>query len=155
MFPTRAALQVSAHKWAANHGYAVVDRNSDMNRVILKCNRGGVYRNRCYLPEATRKRKTSFYLTNCLFRLQVMRDRTLGCWSLHVVHAAHNQSASKSITAHPSLRKLDTAEQQQVATLSAAHVQLRTNGAVMRDQGQGETLLMKDIFNARQTLRRP
>ncbi len=58
IFPTRSQLEAYARVWAGQNGYAVVVKSSDKNRVILKCDRGGSYRNRWNLSEETRQRIT-------------------------------------------------------------------------------------------------
>jgi hypothetical protein len=91
-------------------------------------------------------------MTNCLFVVHGVRDSTLGAWHLSVPYGLHNHGASKSKATHPSLRKLDPANRQELVSLTTANVQPRTIGAVLRERGHGDNFVMKDIYNARQRI---
>ncbi len=111
----RQALEQSSRAGAAANGYAVLVKSSDKNRVILKCDRGGTYRNRCYLTESTRRQKTASHLNGYKVELLRKKDRVLQ-------DSHHNHDALLSRVAHPSLRNLDDAGKAQQESLTSANV---------------------------------
>jgi hypothetical protein len=76
----------------------------------------------------------------------------LEAWQLSVAIAEHNYEPSTSRAAHPSLRRLGEPARQQLVELRAAHVVPRTIEAVLRQGGQGDAIIRKDIYNARQQI---
>ncbi len=153
IFGTRAELEQTARDWAANNGYAIVVRSSEQNRVVLKCDRGGAYRNRRNLAESDRRRKTGSTLTNCPFRAVGKMVAALNAWQLSVSVPEHNHEASISRAAHASLRRLNEEASRQLVSLTASHVVPRTIEAILRQSDQGEAIIRKDIYNARQRIR--
>ncbi len=81
------------------------------------------------------------------------RDKNLNQWYMTVPHAEHNHKALMAGAAHPSLRRLGPAAQQELITMTSANVAPQTIGAVLREGGDGADIVMKDIYNARQKIR--
>ncbi len=153
VFPSREELENSARQWAGNHQYAITVKRSDKNRVVLKCDKGGVYRNRRNLTDENRQRLSGTRLTNCPFEIEGKRDRILDVWQLIVKVPNHNHEPSVDQTAHPSLRRLTVEENETLADLTRARVEPRYIRTMLNDNGQGQALVMKDIYNARERIR--
>ncbi len=153
VFDSLKNLIKSAQDWARSRGYALVIRGSDGNRVFLMCDRGGEYRKRHNLTDDARQRKTATRKCKCLFMLLGSRDTISDRWSLSVLSGQHNHDPSTSPAAHPSLRKLNNDQREGLAALTASAVLPRTIGTIMRQKGAEDTLIMKDIYNARQRIR--
>ncbi len=153
-YGSREELLTAVRSWAANHGYAVTIARSDTakGRVYLKCDRGGLYRNKYDLSDETRSRQTGSRLINCPF--SVVGNQIEGRWVVRVRDKEHNHSASSTTAAHPSLRRLTAKQKEEVATLSKAGAAPRTITAALRhDSTSGQILTTRDIYNARLQLR--
>jgi malonate-semialdehyde dehydrogenase (acetylating)/methylmalonate-semialdehyde dehydrogenase len=150
VFEMRESIVEAVQEWARYRGYAVVIRSSDNGRVALTCDRGGVYRKRRNLTAEIRRRNTASRKCDSLFKLLGSHDQLSDRWSLSVANGQHNHDPSTSSSAHPSLRKLTVQQREGLAILTASDVLPRTIGAIMQQTGAGDTLIMKDIYNARQ-----
>jgi hypothetical protein len=119
----------------------------------MKCDRGGNYQNGRNLTEAMRLRTTRSHLTGCKFKLLGRKDFVLGDWWLTVRYPHHNHPAPSLMVAHTRLRKLNAAATAPLKTMSAAIVLPQTIGAILEQNGHANTVVMKDLYNARQRLR--
>ena len=167
VYSSRDALLDAVRAWAAAHGYAVTIGSSYQGKIYLKCDRGGVYRNRHNLTNAVRRRDTGSRLTGTTFDNEkdiVLTE--LGClfsvvgslkadsWELDVRHGDHNHEASKNQVAHPSLRRLTTEQKADIVGLTRAGATPRTIISALRQSQEGEVpITVKDIYNARQQIR--
>jgi len=67
-FPSREELECYVRTLQKEHGYVLSIKLSERNiRVSLKCDRGGMYRNRNELTQENRKRETGTRLIDCHF----------------------------------------------------------------------------------------
>ncbi|TDH65283.1 hypothetical protein CCR75_008650 [Bremia lactucae] len=99
VYPSSTKLISSVREFTHAEDYAVSTLRSDKAKVILKCDRGGSYKN---LVNDAPQRKTATRLTGCLFRLSG-RLQANGTWILRVVNGDHNHEASQDISGHPLL----------------------------------------------------
>jgi hypothetical protein len=96
-YPDKQSLMTAVQAHAKQHGYNVVVKTSSIPtdkkpgraaKVWLRCDRGGRYRPRNGLTEATRKRKRTSRLIDCPF--MVIGNGSSGVWTVEVVEPQHN-----------------------------------------------------------------
>jgi Isochorismatase family len=96
-YPDKQSLMTAVQAHGKQHGYNVVVKTSSIPtdkkpgraaKVWLRCDRGGKYRPRNGLTEATRKRKRTSRLIDCPF--MVIGNSSSGLWTVEVVEPHHN-----------------------------------------------------------------
>lgn len=96
-YPDKQSLMAAVQAHGKQHGYNVVVKTSSIPtdkkpgraaKVWLRCDRGGKYRPRNGLTEATRKRKRTSRLIDCPF--MVIGNGSSGVWTVEVVEPHHN-----------------------------------------------------------------
>lgn len=103
LYDIKTAPITSAKDFAAAHGYALVIKRSKETKVWLNCDRCEAYRNRYQLDI----RSTGSRLIDCPMMVLGTFKRSIEAWELSVAERNHSHEASHSISAHPSLRKLN------------------------------------------------
>lgn len=123
-FKNREELITYVREFGASQGYVVTIKKSKRDRrVILGCDRGGVYRNRHKVEEKKRKRKSSSRLINCPFEAIGKKDDDE--WVLTVKHAEHNHEALKDMSEHPYSRRFTEEEVAQIKLMTEAGLKPR------------------------------
>lgn len=96
-YPDKQSLMTAVQAHGKQHGYNVVVKTSSIPtdkkpgraaKVWLRCDRGGKYRPRNGLTEATRKRKRTSRLIDCPF--MVIGNGSSGVWNVEVIEPHHN-----------------------------------------------------------------
>lgn len=111
LYDNKTASVTSAKDFAAAHDYAVIKRFKE-TKVWLKCDRGKAYQNRYQLDE--NQRVQSIGSRHETFK------QGLEAWELSVAEWNHIHKASHSISAHPSLRKLNATQSQDLEVMTNA-----------------------------------
>lgn len=153
-YDSREELLRAAKDWAANNGYAITIARSNAKKgvVYLQCDRGGSYRNRHHLEENQRRRKTGSRLTGCPF--SAVGTSVQDVWFLRVREKDHNHDPSAAPTAHPSLRRFDEGQMEEIRQLSRVGAQPRTIVAALRGEGTNiSSITARDVYNARVQIR--
>jgi hypothetical protein len=70
-----------------------------------------------------------------------------------VSKADHNHNPSTSKAAHPTLRRLNAVQREELGNLTAAHVPPQTIDAILSQNGKVDTVFQKDVYKAQQRLR--
>ncbi|XP_009364800.2 uncharacterized protein LOC103954704 [Pyrus x bretschneideri] len=123
-FEDREDLVKYVRDFGASQGYVVTIKKSRKDRrVILGCDRGGVYRNRRKIDESKRKRKASSRLINCPFEAIGKKEDDL--WVLTVKNGEHNHEALKDMSEHPYSRRFTEDEVRQIKQMTEAGVKPR------------------------------
>lgn len=123
-FKEREELIKHARDFGAGQGYVVTIKKSKRDsRVILGCDRGGVYRNRRKDDEIKRKRKSSSKLINCPFEA-LGRKTDLG-WILSIKNGDHNHEPLRDMSEHPYSRRFTEEEVRQIKVMTDAGVKPR------------------------------
>lgn len=118
-FEDREDLIKYVRDFGASQGYVVTIRKSRKDRrVILGCDRGGVYRNRRKIDESKRKRKASSRLINCPFEAIGKKEDDL--WVLTIKNGDHNHEALKDMSEHPYSRRFTEDEVRQIKQMTEA-----------------------------------
>ena len=116
-YPTRKGLLDGLQSHARSHGYAVTIRryNAKDRAMYFKCDRGGVYKARNGLTDATRLRDTGTRLIDCPWsvRANLKNDG----WTVKVRNGSHNHKATTSSYSHPIQRRMPPEIQTQVEAL--------------------------------------
>src|SRR5437660_8224611 len=105
-FKTRQALLDFVLPAAMPLGYIIsIANGGDPERIRLKCDHGGKYRNRLQRPESGGLRNTSSRLTECPFKLTAKR-RMDSQWHLNSTYPYHNHEATpvEEISGHSRAR---------------------------------------------------
>ncbi|GAV68573.1 Aldedh domain-containing protein [Cephalotus follicularis] len=123
-FEDREDLIKHVREWGARQGYVVTIKKSRKDRrVILGCDRGGVYRNRRKIDESKRKRKPSSRLINCPFEAIGRKDDD--AWVLTIKDGNHNHEPLKDISEHPYSRRFTEEEVRQIKQMTEAGIKPR------------------------------
>ncbi|KAK3022741.1 hypothetical protein RJ639_045606, partial [Escallonia herrerae] len=123
-FEDREELIKYVRDFGASQGYVVTIKKSRRDRrVILGCDRGGVYRNRRKIEECKRKRKASSRLINCPFEAIGKKDDDV--WVLTVKNGEHNHEALRDMSEHPYSRRFTEEEVRQIKVMTEAGVKPR------------------------------
>ena len=148
-FGSRAELLEYMKDWAESQGYAVVIGRSRVNRLWIKCDRGGKYEDKhADHPENRKRKRGESRLTDCPFKVQanVKKD---GIWRCRTENAEHNHGPSEDLTVHPSLRRMTDEQVQKVNEMTeAGNTPVETLEELQR-LWPGIKVLRRDIYNAR------
>ena len=153
-FQTEEELMEYVHAHALAEGYHVSKKRTAplLSRMDLQCDRGGSYQS-ALADESSREghsRKVA-----CPFHVYCKKYKNTGLWTIVVKNAEHNHPVVEEPRG-PTIRRLDTDELRQVATLSAAGVppiQIRTHLMEGRDD-PNRPVELQDVYNAKAKLRR-
>uniref|UniRef100_A0A5B7BP66 methylmalonate-semialdehyde dehydrogenase (CoA acylating) n=1 Tax=Davidia involucrata TaxID=16924 RepID=A0A5B7BP66_DAVIN len=120
-FQDREDLIKHVRDFGANEGYVVTIKKSRKDRrVILGCDRGGVYRNRRKIEESKRKRKASSRLINCPFEAIGKKDDDV--WVLTIKNGEHNHEPLKDMSEHPYSRRFTEEEVKKIKLMTEAGI---------------------------------
>ncbi|KAJ8771228.1 hypothetical protein K2173_026097 [Erythroxylum novogranatense] len=123
-FQDREELVTYVRDFGASQGYVVTIKKSRKDkRVILGCDRGGVYRNRCKIDESQRKRKACSRLINCPF--EAIGKKEDDAWVLVVRNGEHNHEPLKDTSEHPYNRRFSEEEVRQIKMMTEAGIKPR------------------------------
>ncbi|XP_027363705.1 uncharacterized protein LOC113871114 [Abrus precatorius] len=123
-FQNREDLIKHVRDFGANQGYVVTIKKSRKDRrVILGCDRGGVYRNRRKIDESKRKRKATSRLINCPF--EAIGKKEDDVWVLTIKNGEHNHEPLKDISEHPYSRRFTEEEVRQIKLMTEAGIKPR------------------------------
>ena len=154
VFDSRELLIASVREHALSQGYAVTTIRSNTNKnVFLGCDRGGLYHDRINALEGANRRLTTTRRIGCPFRLygkRVLGDK----WELKVRNPSHNHIADNTMIGHPIARRLTEEQLQSILHLSEIGSRPRDILALIQRQYPNALVSSKDIYNARDALRR-
>ncbi|KAK3211131.1 hypothetical protein Dsin_015837 [Dipteronia sinensis] len=123
-FQDREDLISHVRDYGASQGYVVTIKKSRKDRrVILGCDRGGVYRNRRKIDETKRKRKACSRLINCPF--EAIGKKEDDVWVLTIKNGEHNHDPLKNMSEHPYSRRFSEEEVRQIKLMTEAGVKPR------------------------------
>ncbi|XP_052196312.1 uncharacterized protein LOC127803819 isoform X2 [Diospyros lotus] len=118
-FQDREDLIRHVRDFGANQGYVVTIKKSRKNRrVILGCDRGGIYRNRRKIEECKRKRKVHSRLINCPFEAVGKKEEDV--WVLTIKNGEHNHEPLRDISEHPYSRRFTEEEVRKIKLMTEA-----------------------------------
>ncbi|KAL9394234.1 hypothetical protein Peur_013519 [Populus x canadensis] len=124
VFQDREELIKYVRDFGANQGYVVTIKKSRRDRrVILGCDRGGIYRNRRKIDESQRKRKACSRLINCPFEAIGKKEDDM--WVLNIKNGEHNHEPLKDMSEHPYSRRFSEEEVRQIRMMTEAGVKPR------------------------------
>ena len=148
-FPSREDMLAFMKEWAEGQGYAIVIGRSRLNRLWLKCDRGGVYTDRHGLtPENRKRQRGETRLTDCPFKV-LANVRKDGIWRCHTEMAEHNHGPSEDLSIHPSLRRMTDEQIQKVNEMTEAGNSPVETLEELQRLWPGIKVLRRDIYNAR------
>ncbi|XP_052299968.1 uncharacterized protein LOC102618946 isoform X1 [Citrus sinensis] len=123
-FQDREDLIKHVRDFGTNQGYVVTIKKSRKDRrVILGCDRGGVYRNRRKIDENKRKRKACSRLINCPF--EAIGKKEDDVWVLTIKNGEHNHEPFKDMSEHPYSRRFSEEEVKQIKLMTEAGIKPR------------------------------
>ncbi|KAK9285150.1 hypothetical protein L1049_024335 [Liquidambar formosana] len=123
-FQDREDLIKHVRDFGANQGYVVTIKKSRKDRrVILGCDRGGIYRNRRRIEESKRKRKACSRLINCPF--EAIGKKEDDVWVLTIKDGEHNHEPLKDMSEHPYSRRFTEEEVRQIKIMTEAGIKPR------------------------------
>lgn len=148
-FSSREELLEFMKDWAEAQGFAVVIGRSRVNRLWIKCDRGGKYEDKhADHPENRKRKRGESRLTDCPFKVQanVKKD---GIWRCRTEIPEHNHGPSEDLSVHPSLRRMTDEQIQKVNEMTeTGNTPVETLDEMQRIW-PGIKVLRRDIYNAR------
>ncbi|CAG8523004.1 16564_t:CDS:2 [Racocetra fulgida] len=120
-FKSHEELLTHVRTFAKTQGYAVTIKrsrsgsNGEIKNMNLKCDRGGVYRNRLNLTDDSRCRQTASRLLSCQFELFAIKHDNF--WILEIVEPGYNHEASDML-GHLIIQRLNTKQREQVQRIN-------------------------------------
>lgn len=148
-FNSREELLEACKDWAASQGYAIVIARSRLNRLWLKCDRGGTYENRRNLTPDQRKRKRGdSRLLGCPFKM-LATCRKDKIWRINTEVPTHNHEPSDDLSAHPTLRRMTDQQLQKVHEMYDEGKSPAETLDELRATWPDIKVLTRDIYNAR------
>lgn len=125
-------------------GYVIVTKRSKANVVILKCDRGGIYKSK-----NISNRNTSSKKINCPFELKGKYSKANDFWSLRVLCDMHNHEPAVDMEAHPFARRLSDVEIRLVEDLIKKKVKPMDILSKLKEQNIDNVSSLSTIYNAR------
>ena len=154
IFDSRDLLVASVRQHAVSQGYAITTIRSIIEKnIYLGCDRGGTYHDRVNAPEGTKRRTTTTRRIGCPFKLygkKIIGDK----WELQIQNPNHNHTADNNMIGHPTARRLTEEQLQKILDLSETASKPRDILALLRRQYPNTLVSPKDVYNAREALRR-
>lgn len=156
MFKSRQELMDWVQSVGRSLGYIIVTRRSNrklsgvISKVILMCDRGGMYKTKSSIRRTRGTRKT-----NCPFELVGKYYKVHGFWTLKVKCEKHNhEPAPLHMKGHPYAMRLSDNEERLVIDLLKKNVNPQEILSTLKKQNANNMTTIKTIYNARQKLRR-
>lgn len=151
-FRDREDLITYVRDFGANQGYVVTIKKSRKDRrVILGCDRGGVYRNRRKIDESKRKRKATSRLINCPFEAIGKKDDDN--WVLTIKNGDHNHEALKDMSEHPYSRRFTLEEVRQIRLMTEAGIKPRQVLKALKQSNPGLQTTPRHLYNLKAKIR--
>ncbi|KAJ0826392.1 putative transcription factor FAR family [Helianthus annuus] len=144
-------------EWVRNTGrslgYAIVTKRSKakngyVSKVVLMCDRGGVYKS-----DKDSSRETGTRKINCPFEMVAKFSKKNGSWTLKVKPGEHNHPPGEYMEGHPILKRLTPNEHQLVAELTGKGVFPKDILGVIKERDENNVSTIKNIYNARDKIR--
>ncbi|KAG5529634.1 hypothetical protein RHGRI_030124 [Rhododendron griersonianum] len=151
-FQDREDLITYVRDFGAKQGYVVTIKKSRRDRrVILGCDRGGVYRNRRKIEEMKRKRKTPSRLINCPFEAIGKRDDDV--WILTVKNGEHNHEPLNDMSEHPYSRRFTEEEVRQIKLMTEAGIKPRQVLNALKQSNPELQSTPRNLYNLKAKIR--
>lgn len=148
-FDSREELLEGCKNWSSTQGFATVIARSRVNRLWLKCDRGGTYENRRNLvPDQRKRKRTDSRLLGCPFKMIASRSKD-SPWKVHTVVPNHNHGPSDDLSAHPTLRRMTDQQLQKVHDMCDAGKSPAETLEELKASWPDIKVLTRDIYNAR------
>ncbi|XP_077216899.1 protein FAR1-RELATED SEQUENCE 5-like [Tasmannia lanceolata] len=146
-FQSREELLEHVYSFARSQGYILTIRKSEKDKkVILKCDKGGVYRGIHKATTDQDKKKRRSRLTNCPFRIDGKRKNS-GSWVLKIKNLEHNHKASKDISVHPSSRRFSKEEVLRIKEMTIAGIEPLQMLTSLRQRNRRLLAESRDLYN--------
>lgn len=151
-FQDREGLIQHVREFGASQGYVVTIKKSRRDRrVILGCDRGGVYRNRRKINESKRKRKACTRLINCPFEAIGKKDDDV--WVLTVRNGDHNHEPLRDMSEHPYSRRFTGDEVRQIKVMTEAGIKPRQVLEALKQSNPDLQSTPRHLYNLKAKIR--
>ncbi|KAJ3705596.1 hypothetical protein LUZ61_009301 [Rhynchospora tenuis] len=153
-FETRDKLLDCVRAFYSKRGYILsILRSKAEKSVVLRCDRGGNYRNTHKISEEQRKKFTSSRLANCPFQLYGKKNEE-GTWAIEIRNNEHNHGPSTDISAHASLRRLTPDQLESVEHMSNCGIRPKQILASLRHDDPDTRVIARTIYNAKKKIQK-
>ncbi|XP_023543660.1 uncharacterized protein LOC111803473 isoform X3 [Cucurbita pepo subsp. pepo] len=151
-FDDREDLIKYVRDFGADQGYVVTIKKSRKDRrVILGCDRGGLYRNRRKIDESRRKRKASSRLINCPF--EAIGKKEDDAWMLTIKNGDHNHEPLKDMSEHPYSRRFTEDEVRQIKLMTEAGIKPRQVLKALKQHNPDLQSTPRHLYNLKAKIR--
>ena len=155
MFQSREDLLAWVQNVARSLGYVIVTKRSKtkssgyVSKVILMCDRGGVYKSRDTGITKTSTRNSVTKKINCPFELVAKHFKLYDVWTLRVIRDEHNHAPAMHMEGHPYAMRLTDNENRLVVDLSMKNVKPRDILSTLKEQDVNNASSLRTVYNAR------
>ncbi|XP_071696409.1 PKS-NRPS hybrid synthetase cheA-like [Rutidosis leptorrhynchoides] len=152
-FQSRDELVKNVRAFYFNKGFGLSICNSKKDTfVILKCDRGGSYRDRNDVGE-TRKRSTVTHLIDCPFKIEGRKGWD-GMWIFRPKCLNHNHEQSSDISGHSLFRRLPADSVESVKDMTKSGIPPRQILCSLRQRDPNLPTTSRTIYNLNAKVRR-
>jgi len=125
-----------------------INRSNEWH-VVLKCDRGGSYRNKLHLTDVTRQRKTSSRLAGCPFEIVCSVQK--GMWAVRKLVGSHNHPVGGDLAGHSVLRHPTLEETARIKELGCLGVAPKQILAVLHKEFPSNKSTAQEVYNVMQS----
>ncbi|XP_077215582.1 protein FAR1-RELATED SEQUENCE 5-like [Tasmannia lanceolata] len=146
-FEKREELLEHVSNFAKSQGYIVSIKKSEKDKkVIIRCDRGGIYRKTRKIPDNFRQKDSCPRLINCPLRIDGRRISN-GSWILNIKILEHNHEALEDILGHPSGRRLSKEEVLRIKEMTIAGIQPCQILSSFKQSNPQLLSISRDVYN--------
>lgn len=148
MFSTREILMEWVQNQARSLGYVIIIKRSKtkasgyVSKIILVCDRSGVYK-------GTSSRDTGTKKINCPFELVANYYKTYDFWTLTVKNGEHNHQPAMFMEGHEFVKRLTKDECRLVAEMTDNNVPPRDILSTLKGRNEHNVSIITNIYNER------
>lgn len=147
MFSSRETLEDWVRNVGRALGYVVVTKrtktkNGYLSKVVLMCDRGGVFRG-----NETSTRNTGTRKIDCPFELHACYYKSRNVWMLKVKNDQHNHEPAMFLEGHPYARRLTPKEVEMAAEMRRNNVPPWNILAALKSHNENNVSTIKTIYN--------
>lgn len=150
-FESRENLVERVRDVAVAQGYLIRMKESRKEKVVIGCDRGGVYRCRAD-ANAPRKRNRRSRLINCPFEI-VGKRMDDGLWMIRMKNELHNHVPLKDIVSDPLLTRFSETDILVVKEMTAAGCEVRQVLAALKQKNPKLKATLRDVYNIKVKVR--
>ena len=142
-YVSKEELHKALLAFSESRGYVLTKRSTKPNRILYRCDLGGLPRINLKVQDVKRRRVKYSRRINCPFL--VSGNRVRDGWISEVICPDHNHGANDDLLAHSSARRLSEEDVSRICEMLKAGLAPKYIAAVIR--AEGKLIKAKDVSN--------